>query len=60
MTNIEAFFVEALFINHINFSGMNLNFEYLMKLVVMFKRCQFLLGIHLSDNNIVKVGEDQG
>ena len=30
-----------------------------MKLVTTLKRCQFLLGFHLSDNNIAKSFEDQ-
>jgi hypothetical protein len=43
---------EAIFINHINFSGMNLGDEQLRYLIELFKNCQFLLGIHLSDNDI--------
>lgn len=52
MSNMERFFWEALFINHVNFSGMNLNEEQVRTLIRIFKGCQFLLGIHLSDNNI--------
>ena len=54
MGNIEKFFWEALFINHVNFSGMNLNEDQVSKLLEIFKGCQFLLGFHLSDNNIIR------
>ena len=46
------FFGEALFINHVNFSGMNLEFQPIMKLLKSLKRCHFLIGIHLSNNGI--------
>jgi len=42
-------------LNHLNFSGMNFNGPSLQKLIKMLKQCQFLLGIHLSDNNITNV-----
>ena len=52
MENMESFFCEALFINHINFSGMNLGYEQIMLLLKLFKRCHFMIGIHLNNNGI--------
>lgn len=39
MDNIEKFFWEALFINHVNFSGMNLNEEQVKRMLDIFKQC---------------------
>ena len=52
MENLEEFFGNALFINHINFSGMNFDQTNMWKLLEMIRKCQFMLGVHLSDNNI--------
>ena len=49
---MERFFWEAFFINHVNLSGMNLNEKALTRLLEIMKGCPFLLGFHLSDNNI--------
>ena len=54
LNNIESFLEESMFVNHINFSGMNLTEKYVRKLVNMFKKCKFLMAFHLSDNNITK------
>ena len=52
MVNIEKFFNEAHFLNHVNFSGMNFNKKQMIKLLDMLKKAPFILGIHLSDNNL--------
>ena len=38
--------------NHINFSGMNFEKPQILTLLNLFKNLKFLLGIHLSDNNM--------
>ena len=54
MENIHAFLKEARFLNHINLSGMNLGEPQVMKLITELDKCPFILGIHLSDNDITK------
>ena len=54
MENILTFLKEARFINHVNFSGMNLGQTQVMKLIVQLDQCPFLIGIHLTDNDITK------
>ena len=54
MENIYTFLKEAKFINHVNFSGMNLGKPQVMKLMVELDKCPFLLGVHLTDNDITK------
>ncbi len=39
MDNMEKFFWEALFINHVNFSGMNLNEEQVTRMLDIFNQC---------------------
>ena len=51
MGNVTTFLKEAKFMNHINFSGMNLEKTQILTLLNLFKNLKFLLGIHLSDNN---------
>ena len=38
--------------NHVNFSGMNFQEEQIMGLVKIFQEMRFLVGVHLSDNDI--------
>ena len=52
MENIEGFLKYAQFLNHIDFSGMNLLPAQIKLLLQLFKKCKFLVGFHLSDNNI--------
>ena len=54
MKNIEEFFKNSKFINHIDFSNMNLNRTSILELIEMFKKCAFLLCIHLCDNRITE------
>ena len=56
MVNIEKFLQRANFINHINLSGMNYGPTQILELLKMLNNCQYLLGIHLSDNNICPIG----
>ena len=41
-----------MFINHVNFSGMNLDFEHMMGLLKIWTNCHFMVGIHLNNNGI--------
>jgi len=54
MLNIEEFFKKSKFINHLNFSGMNFTKEQILHLLELARTLKYLLGIHLSDNGIVK------
>ena len=58
MQNIGEFFELAKFVNHINFSGMNLKSAQLSKIIGWLRCCQFLLGFHLSDNDVTKCKYD--
>ena len=50
---MEEFFKKSKFINHLNFSGMNLNREQILHMLELARTLKYLLGIHLSDNGIV-------
>ena len=52
MENMITFMYEALFINHINFSGMNFDFDKIMHLLKIIKKCNFIIAIHLNNNGL--------
>lgn len=54
LSHLEEWIDIARFVNHVNFSGMNLKAAQLSRIIQLLKRCQFLLGFHLSDNDITK------
>ena len=54
MVNILFVLSEATFINHVNFSGMNLGETQVFELMEVINKCPFMLGIHLTDNDITR------
>jgi len=51
---MRAFLQNATPLNHINLSQMNFQKPQILELLDMFKGCQFLVSIHLSDNKITE------
>ena len=60
MENLKEFCEVAQFVNHVNFSGMNFGETQILELMVILKACQFLLGVHLSNNEITKCNLNNG
>ena len=52
MDKLKILFDNSTFINHVNFSGMNLGQDQVFQICDLLRNCQFLLGVHMSDNGI--------
>jgi len=52
MEHMCRFFKKKIYLNHVNFAGMNFDRDNLLSLVSGLKNCSYLVSIHLSNNNI--------
>jgi uncharacterized protein YjbI with pentapeptide repeats len=50
--NISKVFLNSVFFNHLNFSGMNIDKSHMSRLCNNLVNVQFLMAIHLNDNGI--------
>ena len=57
MVNINEFVKIARYLDHVNFSGMNLKKDQIFQLIEILRNCVFLCAIHLSDNGITVTNE---